>query len=304
MQTCDFCGEKIEGLSHRCRYCGQTHCSKHLLPESHECRGLEKIRNIGVKKWEETFKDSSHKRNRHHSREKEEQTETKKTSFSKKIKYDFSYKMGEFKDWLKHRNHSRYNFHRRKRYLAKIISLLFISFIALIFVYLRADQFNEVSMWIFNLGGILILISLFFALKYGWDLIKESNNLIKRQRRWIKIILFIILLILIWQISSNGAIVIDKAKYNFNKIEFSLLKPFTLAKSPAYSGEEISIPSFFKNNSCSDIEEHATNQYLNSAKYKKNFCSAICGQNTLEYQRYTCDKEDKFHCYCKIIQNE
>lgn len=38
---CSFCGRGVEGLPHKCRYCGNVHCSKHLLPENHKCTGLE-----------------------------------------------------------------------------------------------------------------------------------------------------------------------------------------------------------------------------------------------------------------------
>lgn len=40
---CDFCGKSLEGLPHTCKYCGKTHCSKHLVPENHNCSGLKNI---------------------------------------------------------------------------------------------------------------------------------------------------------------------------------------------------------------------------------------------------------------------
>jgi len=316
---CDKCKRKIRGFSFRCKYCGNSYCEKHRLPEDHNCLGLEKIRDNSIKRWRDTFQDFAHDNNKEnytnednskehnkYQRIKEEQvgiTKTEKSSFSKKIKYTLSYNLEELRDWLMRRNHSKYNFYSRKKYIFKIVLIFLISILGIFFFYSRADQFNQVSMWIFNLGGILIVVSIFFAIIYGWLFLKELNNLIKRQRKWVKIVLFILLIIVLWLIFSNGTVILEKTKSAYSKTEFSLFAPFSLSKSPAYSGQEISLPSFFKDNNCTKIEEHAVDQYINSGKYKRNFCSAVCSDKNLEYQRYTCDKQDKFHCYCKIIKN-
>ncbi|MDP2628776.1 MAG: AN1-type zinc finger protein [Nanoarchaeota archaeon] len=300
MAICDYCKESTDGLPHVCKFCGKVHCSKHLLPESHNCSGLEKLKERGKVVWKNAFypeKETVTKKS--HSMKKHPQK-----SFSKKIKENIHFKWDDFLFWLRKRTHYGYNYSKRKKYLLKIVLILCLSLLGLFFFYSRADQFNQVSLWIFNLGGILILTSLFFAIKYGWNFLKEAHNFYKRQRKWIKIVIVLILLILIWQGFSNGQILTEKVKTTYNGIEFSLLSPFSLSKIPGFSGQEVSLPSFFSKNSCSEIEQHAKNQYLSSAKYKKNFCGAICGQQNLEYQRYSCDKENKFHCFCKQIENE
>ncbi|MFB6071883.1 MAG: rhomboid family intramembrane serine protease [Halobacterium sp.] len=40
MATCDRCGEQ-ESMPYQCRLCGGTYCSKHRLPENHDCPGLD-----------------------------------------------------------------------------------------------------------------------------------------------------------------------------------------------------------------------------------------------------------------------
>lgn len=35
---CDYCGEKIDGLSWNCKRCDKSFCSKHRLPEAHDCK--------------------------------------------------------------------------------------------------------------------------------------------------------------------------------------------------------------------------------------------------------------------------
>lgn len=312
MTTCDYCKEQIDGLPHACKYCGKIHCSNHLLPESHNCKGLKEYSSKSAERWKKNFseivslKDNESEEHLDYSdrRHKPEKKENRKVKPSEKINSFFSNTFYNLKKWLLKREHWEYDFNRRKKDLFKIILILGLSILGLFFFYSRADQFNQISLWIFNLGGSLILISLLFAIKYGWDFLKETHNFYKRQRKWIKIVIVLILLILIWQSFSNGQILTEKVKTSYSKIEFSLLSPFSLSKIPGYSGQEVSLPSFFSENSCSEIEQHAKNQYLNSAKYKKNFCGAICGQQNLEYQRYSCDKEDKFHCFCKQIENE
>lgn len=42
--TCSFCNDSIESLPHKCKYCGELHCSEHILPESHECKGISKLK--------------------------------------------------------------------------------------------------------------------------------------------------------------------------------------------------------------------------------------------------------------------
>lgn len=47
--TCNFCNKKLDTLSHKCKYCGEIHCSEHLLPEVHNCQGLSIPENWNLK---------------------------------------------------------------------------------------------------------------------------------------------------------------------------------------------------------------------------------------------------------------
>jgi len=38
---CDLCGEQMDRLEYNCRRCGNTYCTEHRLPESHDCIGLK-----------------------------------------------------------------------------------------------------------------------------------------------------------------------------------------------------------------------------------------------------------------------
>lgn len=68
---CDYCNKIIEGLPHRCKFCGESHCPEHLLPENHNCNGLKPTKsfadNINTKpSLDYSYNSSSnnyHKRN-------------------------------------------------------------------------------------------------------------------------------------------------------------------------------------------------------------------------------------------------
>lgn len=37
---CEICFKKIDvGQAFSCKYCGEWHCSDHILPEDHQCSG-------------------------------------------------------------------------------------------------------------------------------------------------------------------------------------------------------------------------------------------------------------------------
>lgn len=105
---------------------------------------------------------------------------------------------------------------------------MFLSIIGLFFFYSRADQFNQISLWIFNLGGILILTSLFFTIKFGWKLGKEGINILKRQRNWLKYLIVILIILLLWQAYANKDSVLNPVFNTYNKTNFSLFAPINL----------------------------------------------------------------------------
>ena len=53
MVKCEYCGEEIEGLPFKCKYCGGLFCVRHHLPENHECPGLHKAKSLYVLEYEE-----------------------------------------------------------------------------------------------------------------------------------------------------------------------------------------------------------------------------------------------------------
>lgn len=334
MTSCDYCKNEMETLPYKCRHCGGYFCSDHRLPEYHNCETFKMWKEEHGRKWQKDAKEILSKEGNKYQESKDvglkfdisnnikyHKTSNRKKSTSSKNKkspsksktkknfyqiflYSILFYFDNFKEWLTHSTHRAYNFKRKKKELGTIIFILILSLIGLFFFYSRADQFNQIDLWVFNLGGLLVLTSLFFMFKYLKKLIKEAKNLIKRQKNWLKVILIILLLFILWQGISNHQSIKENAVDFYHNIEFSLLSPITIYNSPTLSGKEIPIPDFFYENKCSIMEEHALNQDLSTGRFKKNFCGAICGDYNLEYQRYNCDKDDVFHCYCKVLENE
>lgn len=230
MSGCDFCGKPFESFPHRCKYCGQLHCSDHLIPESHDCLGLRARQESNAERWKEGISKSIH----HHQPIKEySEPETKKTKKNhlrkqntlEKIKTYFSYQYEDFKDWLKRREHYRYHFEGRSNYLITTILIFIASLVGISIFYSNAQKLNQINLWIIKLGGVLILTSLFFAIKYGWRLLKEALNILKRQRNWLRYIIIILVIILLWQTFIHRNTVLNPVFESYNKTNFSLLMP-------------------------------------------------------------------------------
>ncbi len=48
---CLSCGKDLEGLPFVCKFCGHSFCTKHQLPENHNCEGLDKWKRGELKKF-------------------------------------------------------------------------------------------------------------------------------------------------------------------------------------------------------------------------------------------------------------
>lgn len=76
MGNCDYCGKDTE-LAFKCKYCGDSFCSEHRLPENHECPGLEEEN--------QKMRDQGKIMSPTPSEKKRNDKKTKKTSINKNI---------------------------------------------------------------------------------------------------------------------------------------------------------------------------------------------------------------------------
>jgi hypothetical protein len=230
MGDCDYCGKQTDGLPHTCKYCGGSHCSDHLLPENHNCEGLKEQKKRTSEKWKNNVSDifsskkeerggeysmplsqyiqSSEADHRHHKRRRKGHSKRKRTK----------------KNWLMRRKHYRYDFETS----GKNLLIFIVSVVGFLIFYSNAQKLNGVDLWILNLGSILILVSLFFTIKYGWRLLEEGVDFFKRQRNYVKCLAIIFIMLLVWQGYVQEEAILD---YYNNNIDLSLLVPLSFEET-------------------------------------------------------------------------
>jgi len=262
MAECGYCGKKIEGvLPHKCKFCGQIHCHNHLLPESHDCMGLEEHKKRNLERWRDasTFssvkdKDSqeskeimSTPRKNKHVLGTITKRDYRKQDLNNKIKNYFLTKYDDLIYWLKRREHHRYDYGGRTNYLITTILIFVASIVGFNIFYSNATKLNEINLWIIKFGGVLILTSLFFAIKFGWRLGKEGINILKRQRNWLKYMIIILIIFLLWQSYTNKDTVLNPVFDIYNKTNFSLFAPISF--------ESLSPDSYSNNSFISNVHD-------------------------------------------------
>jgi len=238
MTDCNFCRNKLDGLPWNCKYCHGVFCNEHRLPESHDCVGLKQYKERNSERWQKTFSEAVSqtsqnyqeeypKKGQHHK--SHSHNNFRKRNFKEKVADYFHNKYSEFKYWLGKREHHRYDYEGRLSNNIIILILFIASIVGFSIFYSNAQKLNDFDLWIIKLSGVLIIISLFFAIKYGWRIIKELINLIKRQKNWIKYIVIILIFIILWQAYESKQTILNPAFDIYNKTNFSLFNPLKIS---------------------------------------------------------------------------
>lgn len=128
---------------------------------------------------------------------------------------------------MKRREHYRYDYKNKINYLITTTLFFVASLVALSIFYYNAQKINEINLWIIKLGGVLILLSLFFTIKFGWRLGKEIINLLKRQKNWLKYLIIILIILLLWQSYVHKDTLFNPVLKVYNKTNFSLFLPIS-----------------------------------------------------------------------------
>jgi len=211
MVKCNKCKRNIKELPYKCHRCGRLYCGNHRLPEEHNCSGLKNENMFNRLK--------SHK---HHV--SKDYREPKLTSFGK---FKRSLRKGYYKilHWLKKREHYRYNYKKRTNYIITTILLFLVSLVGFSIFYSNVQRLNEINLWMIKLGGVLLLTSSFFIIKYGWRIIKELINLLKRQRNWLKYLIIILIIFLLWQAYDNKDTILNPVFEIYDETNFSIFSP-------------------------------------------------------------------------------
>lgn len=76
MGNCEECGERIEGMPFRCKYCKNNFCDIHRLPEDHHCGGINRKNVFHKLEKKETKNNYTFFKEKSQKREHEEYIET------------------------------------------------------------------------------------------------------------------------------------------------------------------------------------------------------------------------------------
>lgn len=295
MVKCDYCDKLVDDIfPHKCKFCGQVHCHNHLQPENHDCIGLEAYKNRNQAKWKKAFRDinqKNYKRYDNNSKNIEESGKKEKNIQKLHDKQKIKYKLGNYfldkldnlVHWLRKRDHHRYNYEKRMNYLITTALIFIASIVGLSIFYSNAVKLNEINLWIINLGGTLILTSLFFTIKLGLRLGKEGINILKRQRNWLKYLIIILIVFILWQAYTNKDTILNPVFDTYNKTNFSLFSPISF--------ESLSLDS---------TSSDSSNVYSNQKKDDSRFGSFVNGILNPKSQIGISELEQRVH----ILINE
>ncbi len=223
MTNCDKCNRKIRELPFHCKYCGGYFCGNHRLPEDHNCRGIKKENEKAREKWKLAL-TSEPKR-------KETFERTRFLRNNKRDSGEAIRKRNNLVHWLNRREHSRYNLKRRLNYIIEILLLFTLSVVGYNLFYSNAEKLNSINLWIIQISGVLILLSIFFICKYSLKIIKETINIIKRQKNFIKLIGILLVLGLIGFAFQNKDSLFNPILDYKEKTNFSYFNPLILDSS-------------------------------------------------------------------------
>jgi uncharacterized protein YkwD len=183
----------------------------------------------------------------------------------------FSNVIYRIKFWLNKRSHYPYDYIGRSSYILQLLVYAAISFIVLFLFYSNIQKLNEIRIWIIQLGGVLVLISLFFSLKYSYEILKEIINWFKRQKNWLKYSILLILVVLSWQVYLQRDTAFDPVLNMYKNINFTNLYPINPSYGSNWGCSVIQIEYNYKS---SEEDSRRAINYLNKIR-KQNGKSEI-----------------------------
>jgi hypothetical protein len=114
--------------------------------------------------------------------------------------------------WLNHREHHSYDYSRIfSVFLWKII-VFAISLGFLAFALFHFYSLNQLLIWFVPLGWIVIAVAGFFALKSLFVFLKEFPNWLKRQPRWVKLLIIILIAFYVWKAYTGNSFGLGHSK--------------------------------------------------------------------------------------------
>lgn len=219
---CDYCGMEIDGLPFNCRRCSLCFCHTHRFPENHNCSANNRskhrhffyTRKKGYYEVEDKYKNE-------YVGIKKGENKTYTNNFDA-LKGFVKFKYYKVKYWFNEREHRAYP--NWNAFAFNILWIVILS-LSLSTIYHNIEKLNEIILWFLPLGGTLLLINVYFLLKYIYIITKRVRYWYWGARNGIKYLLCFLILILVWLSYQDRDSLFDGVIETYNKTNFSSILP-------------------------------------------------------------------------------
>ncbi len=229
---CAKCKKIIKEVPFTCRYCGKDFCLKHRLPENHDCKPFREHESHNQERWQNIIKSVFHRENRYIKKskipDKKKNTNKIKTETIPDKKMSHPDKEEEFnlKKWANHREKRKYSFQEKFNYLISLSLKFVFSLVVFAIACTKLENLNQIKILFIQFGGIIFLVSLYFLLRFSYDIVKELYDLFERQKNGIKFLVVFILVIILLFLYFFKESIVDALVNLYNQTHFSDISPF------------------------------------------------------------------------------
>ena len=131
-----------------------------------------------------------------------------------------------FSYWFTGKEHPRSKLNKNVFFydLLKILGL----FLVYLILHANVDKLNNLNIPFIKIGGLVLLVVLFFIVRKAWHLILNLRYTIRGLNNGLKAILAILIVLLLFLAFTNQENVIDNISIKFNETNFSKLSPIQL----------------------------------------------------------------------------
>lgn len=210
MGVCHYCNEKLDSLPFTCKRCGKQFCSKHRLPENHECTHL--VRGNIFTNISSTRKIPKGKKFITIPDEPKEDIEQKPPIWEKiKQKY---YKTKHF---IKKHAWSR---------ITKNILFLIIWILIFKIIFANLLDINQFKLPLIKIGNTLLLITTYFIIRHIYRIFRDFQYKFHYLDGIYKLIIVLILIIFLVHVYLNQEKYIPKTIYYLQQVDYRVIYPF------------------------------------------------------------------------------
>lgn len=108
--------------------------------------------------------------------------------------------------------------------------LLILATVAVFFTYKNITRLNEINFLFFRIGSVILLGLLFAWLKLVWNLWKKLKQLYKRSRNWVKYLVVIVVILILFLAYKGSIEIIDPVVNKYDSVDKNVLNPFVFGK--------------------------------------------------------------------------